>query len=280
MQVSELWRYPVKSMMGESLESLDIGSGGVAGDRGWAVRDEVRGGIRGAKKIGALMDLAARYMGEPGGPVEISLPDGSSVTSADAKVNERLSAALDHEVSLWPLMPADDLDHYRRGEPDSDDLMEELRSVFGRLEDEPLPDLSVFPPEILEFESPPGTYVDAFPLLVISTSALEAMGDALPESVIDVKRFRPNIVVDTGDAAGHPELGWEGRRMRIGGAELELVVSCPRCVMVTRRVGPEIPQDRSVLRHIVADLGQNLGIYANVATPGGVTVGDEAVLLD
>lgn len=280
MQVSELWRYPVKSMMGESLHSLDIGSGGVVGDRGWAVRDEVRGGIRGAKKIGALMDLAARYTGEPGGPVEIGLPDGSSVGSADTDVNERLSAALEHEVSLWPLMPADDLDHYRRGEPDSDDLMEELRSVFGRLEDEPLPDLSVFPPEILEFESPPGTYVDAFPILVMTTSALKALGDALPESVIDVKRFRPNIVIDTGDAAGHPELGWEGRRMRLGGAELELVVGCPRCVMVTRRVGAEIPQDRSVLRHIVSDLNQNLGIYATVATPGAVSVGDKAQFLD
>jgi uncharacterized protein YcbX len=279
MQVSELWRYPVKSMMGESLHSLDIGSGGVVGDRGWAVRDEVRGGIRGAKKIGALMDLAARYTGDPGGPVEIGLPDGASVRSADTDVNERLSGALDHEVSLWPLMPADDLDHYRRGEPDSDDLMEELRSVFGRLEDEPLPDLSVFPPEILEYESPPGTYVDAFPMLVMTTSALKALGDALPESVIDVKRFRPNIVIDTGDAAGHPELGWEGRRMRVGGAELELVVGCPRCVMVTRSVGAEIPQDRSVLRHIVADLNQNLGIYATVATPGAVSVGDKAEFL-
>ncbi|MGI9577390.1 MAG: MOSC domain-containing protein [Microthrixaceae bacterium] len=280
MQVSELWRYPVKSMMGESVEALDIDDGGVIGDRGWAVRDEVRGGIRGAKKIGALMDLSARYTGDPGGPVEIDLPDGSTTASADGDVNDRLSSALEHDVTLWPLMPADDLDHYRRGAPDSDDLLEELRAIFGRLEDEPLPDLSVFPPEIMEFESPPGTYLDAFPLLVLTTSALKALGDSLPESMIDVKRFRPNVVIDTGGAAGHPELAWEGKRLRLGDAELDLTVGCPRCVMVTRQVGPEIPPDRGVLRHIVAELNQNLGIYANVTKPGEVSVGDTAELLD
>lgn len=280
MQVTELWRYPVKSMMGESVAALDIGDGGVVGDRGWAVRDEVRGGIRGAKKIGALMDLVARYTDEPGGPVEIGLPDGSATASADADVNDRLTSALEHDVTLWPLMPADDLDHYRRGEPDSDDLLEELRAIFGRLEDEPLPDLSVFPPEILEYESPPGTYLDAFPLLVLTTSALKALGDALPDSVIDVKRFRPNVVIDTGGAAGHPELGWEGKRLRLGEAELELTVGCPRCVMVTRQVGEDIPQDRALLRHIVAELNQNLGIYATVAKPGAVSVGDTAEFID
>jgi len=65
--ISELWRYPAKSMMGESLDTATITAGGVLGDRGWAVRDEVRGGIRGAKKIGALMKLSARYLAEPTG---------------------------------------------------------------------------------------------------------------------------------------------------------------------------------------------------------------------
>ena len=54
--------------------------------------------------------------------------------------------------------PADDLEHYRRGAPDSDDVVAELRGIFGREDDEPFPDFSVFPPEIVEFESPPGTY--------------------------------------------------------------------------------------------------------------------------
>ena len=175
-------------------------------------------------------------------------------------------------------MPAADLDHYRRGAPDSDDLMEELRAIFGRELDEPLPDLSVFPPEIIEFESPLGTYYDACPLLVMSTSAFRAMEDALPDSVVDVRRFRPSLVVDTGDESGHPELDWVGSTLHVGEVDLELVVGCPRCVMVTREIDERIPQDRSVLRHIVRDLNQNVGVYANVIRPGSVRVGDAVTL--
>ena len=63
--VGELYRYPVKSMAGERLDEVLLGPKGVLGDRAWAVRDEVRGGIRGAKKIPALMGLRARYPAPP-----------------------------------------------------------------------------------------------------------------------------------------------------------------------------------------------------------------------
>jgi uncharacterized protein len=280
MQVAELWRYPVKSMIGEAHDRLTLTTQGVVGDRGWAVRDEVRGGIRGAKKIGGLMTLTAQYTNGPGGPVAISLPDGGQVTSDDVEVDAQLSAALGHRVTLQALRPADDLDHYRRGAPDSDDLMVELRAIFGREDDEPLPDLSVFPEVILEYESPPGTYVDAFPVLLLTTSALGSLEDALPESVIDVRRFRPNVVIDTGDLPGHPEFDWPGRRIRLGTAVLEVTVPCPRCVMVTRPIDERLPADRSILRHIVRELDQNVGVYANVVKPGSVAVADTAELLD
>jgi uncharacterized protein YcbX len=278
MQVSEVWRYPVKSMMGERVDAADLDTAGMVGDRAWAARDEVRGGIRGAKKIGSLMGLAASFTDGPAGPVTITLPDGS-VTTTDAPDRDAvLSAALDHEVTLWPLQPATDLDHYRRGAPDSDDLMVELNSIFGREDGEPLPDLSVFPPEILEYESPPGTYLDAFPVLVLTTSALRSLQDALPDSVVDVRRFRPNLVVDTGDEPGHPEFDWVGRRLTVGEVEFDVVTPCPRCVMVTREVTPDIPADRAVLRHVVRDLDQNVGVYATVARPGRVAVGDPVTL--
>jgi len=279
VHVDQLWIHPVKSMIGMPVESIDVTGTGVAGDRTWAVRDEVRGGIRGAKKIGGLMRLAARYRDGFDGPVDITLTDGTTVGTDDPEAAARVSADLDHEVTLWPLRPADDLDHYRRGAPDSDDLLEELRSIFGRDEDEPLPDLSVFPPEILEFESPLGTYVDAFPVLVMTTSALRTLTEALPDQVIDVRRFRPNVIVDTGDEPGHPELGWQGRRLRLGEAELELVTPCPRCVMVTREVTPDIPADRGILRHVIRELDQNLGMYANVIRPGRVERGDPVELI-
>lgn len=279
MQVGQLWIHPVKSMIGTSVPALDVRSEGVVGDRAWAVRDEVRGGIRGAKKIGGLMRLAAAYRDGVDGPVDITLTDGTTVGTDEPDAAARVSRDLDHEVTLWPLRPADDLDHYRRGPADSDDLLVELRSIFGRDEDEPLPDLSVFPPEIIEFESPPGTYLDAFPLLVMTTAALDSLTDALPETVVDVRRFRPNVVIDTGTASGHPELDWSGRRLRLGEVELALTVPCPRCVMVTREVTPEIPADRAVLRHVVRELDQNVGIYATVLRPGRVEVGAPVELI-
>jgi uncharacterized protein YcbX len=278
MHVSQLWRYPVKSMVGGRVESVVLDELGVVGDRTWAVRDLERGGIRGAKKIGALMRLAARDIED--GQVEITLPDGSTVRTTDADVDDRVSAALDHRVRLEALRPADDLDHYRRGDPDSDDMVAELRGIFGREDDEPFPDFSVFPPIIAEFESPPGTYYDAFPLMVMSEAALAALAAALPGSNVDVLRFRPSLVVDTGDGGadastpGHPEFDWTGRRATIGGATIEFGAPCPRCVMVTREVGNDIPADRAVLRHIVRDLDQNLGIYATIVTPGAIREGE------
>ena len=280
--VSEIWRYPVKSMRGEKLDSVALADGGLPGDRGWAVRDEKRGGIRGAKKIPALMHCSARYrgaVGEQAGPAEITLPDESSVLSNAPDAAARVSAAVDHEVTLWPLVPADALDHYRRGQPDHDDLEKELRAIFGREPDEPLPDLGLFPPELLEFESPPGTYFDAFPLMVMTTASLRRLQELVPDSKVDVQRFRPNIVIDTPGDADFVEPGWAGKRLQIGGATLELTVPCPRCVMITHPVG-DLPKDPNILRTIVREADQNLGVYATVAKPGEIKVGDQVALSD
>ena len=272
--VASLWRYPAKSMMGDSFPRLPIDRGGVIGDRGWAVRDEVRGGIRGAKKIGALMRLHARYVDEPtsGKPppdIEISLPDGTSLRSDDPDVNERLSAALDHPVTLWPLQPATDRDHYRRGAPDTDDLDAELRQIFGREPDEPLPGFEGLPLDVLmEYESPPGTYFDAAPILLVTAQSLATLARLAPQSNFDARRFRPNIVVALDDGDGEfPEQRWIGRRLRLGDVELEVTAPCPRCVMVTRDFA-DLPADRQVLRTIVREADQNLGVYAHVTAPG------------
>ncbi len=279
MHIDQIWRYPVKSMIGERVEQADVAGTGIVGDRVWAVRDQVRGGIRGAKVLGGLMRLAARAPEGPGGPVVITLPDGTEVRADDPDAGRLVSAAIDHEVTLESLRPAEDREHYRRGAPYHDDLMEELRSIFGRTEDEPLPDLTALPPEILEYESPPGTYHDAYPLMIMTTSALRSLREALPGSVVDVRRFRPSVLVDTGDAPGHPEMGWVGRRLRIGSVEVEVRTPCPRCVMVTREIDAEVPEDRAILRHIVRDLDQNVGVYADVVRTGTIRTGDPVAVV-
>ena len=257
-------------MVGASVDSVELTSLGIAGDRHWAIRDLERGGIRGAKKIGDLMKFTAVRDGDA---VTITLPNGSVVSSGDAHVNAVLSDALGVAVALESLPADGNHEHFRRGPADSEDMVEELRNIFGREADEPLPDFAVFPPEVVEFESPPGTHYDCWPLLVMTTSALEALKTALPESIIDIRRFRPSIVIE-GAEAGHPEFSWKGRTATIGSAVIEFLDPCPRCVMVTREINAEIPQDRSILRHIVRDLNQNLGMYARIVQPGTIALND------
>ena len=108
--ITAIYRYPVKSMAGETLTEATLGLQGMYGDRAWAVRDEVRGGIRGAKKIAALMRCAARYDEEPGSgaapPARITLPNGDTLWSNDETAAERLSAAIDHAVTPSPARAA------------------------------------------------------------------------------------------------------------------------------------------------------------------------------
>jgi len=208
----------------------------------------------------------------------ITLPDGGTVATDDRDVDERLSAAIDHRVSMWAKQPAENTEFYRRGQPDNPDVLADLRDIFGRVDDEPLPDFTVFPPEMMEFEYPPGNYFDCYPLMIMTTAALRSLRTALPDSVIDERRFRPSLVIES-DEPGHPEFGWTGRRMRLGAAEIQIGSACPRCVAVTREFGDDMPTDRGVLRHIVRDLDQNVGVYATVVTPGQIAVGDAVELL-
>jgi uncharacterized protein YcbX len=280
--VSEIWRYAVKSMGGELLDNVRLEAGGIPGDRGWAVRDEEKACIRGAKKIPRLMECAARYPVPPtverAGPAEITLPDGSTFASDDEQAAARLSAFLDKNVTLWPLQPADKLDHYRRGEPDHEDLEAELKSIFGLEEDEPLPDVSSFPPEVFEFESPLGTYFDLFPLLIMTDASLERLGELLPDSVIDVRRFRPNFLIRS-DERGFAEAQWTGKKLRLGEAVIEVTIDCPRCVMTTHAFG-DIPKDPQIMRTLVRENSQMLGVYAKVVEPGDISRDDAVEILD
>jgi len=120
-RVGEVWRYPVKSMGGELLRSAPFGPLGMLGDRGWALRDEAAGEIRGAKKLPALMRCQARYDAEPNGaripPATMTLSDGTTLRTGDADANARLSGLVGRAVTLWPVQPADHRDHYRRAAP-------------------------------------------------------------------------------------------------------------------------------------------------------------------
>ncbi len=273
-------------MIGERIDTADLNHDGMIGDRTWATRDLVRGGIRGAKQLGQLMQFSAATSAD--GAITITTPTGIRINLNDEHADQLLSEALDHAVRLEHLKPADDLDHYRRGAPDHDDLMTQLRAIFGRTTDEPIPDFGSFPEDIrkviAEFESPPGTYYDMYPLLVMSEQSLQHLRSELPDAAVDVRRFRPSLVIDSNEpyqsGSTLPELSWVGRRAKIGTAIIQFTMACPRCVMVTREIDEHIPADRSVLRHIVRELNQNLGVYASIIEPGSVALNDVFVLID
>ena len=274
MRVDQLWNYPVKSMIGTRVNEVMVSPLGIVGDRHWAIRDTERGGIRGAKKIGELMQCAARRSENDASVVVITLPNGNEVSSDSPNINQVLSDALGRTVLLQSLPVDNDIEHFRRGPADTDDVMQELRGIFGREAEEPLPDFTAFPPEVAEFESPPGTHHDCWPLMVMTTSALQAMKEALPDSNVDIKRFRPSIVAETNSGEGHVEFSWKGKTASLGTAVIEFLDPCPRCIMITRKVNDELPEDRAILRHVVRDLNQAVGVYARILTPGRVALGD------
>src|SRR3990170_8341238 len=97
--VVALWRYPVKSMVGEELDEAVVTERGVLGYRAYALLDRADGKIASAKhprKWGQLLNFRASYVESPtagGGlpPVRITLPDGVAVESGDDDVDEVLS---------------------------------------------------------------------------------------------------------------------------------------------------------------------------------------------
>lgn len=315
-KVCEIWRYPVKSMGGEKLDACVVSASGLAGDRSWALRDEETGEIRGGKKWPGLMQCHAEYMDAKGivtaampvpddgshiPNVLISLPDGSTVRSDDAHVNACLSDYLGTRVSLWPLQPASDKAHYRRRQPGAavvgvmgkskvfrrvlqaiapyTPLNTQLRGEFSREADEPVPDLSELPGELFEFATPPGTYFDAFPIHVLTTASLDAMKKVNPGALWDVRRFRPNFLIETSpELEGLAESEWAGRSVRIGEVSIACTMPTVRCGM-TMHAQRDLQKDPSILRSIVRDAGQNLGMYATVANGGMVRAGDRVEIV-
>jgi len=303
--VEQIWRYPVKSMAGERLSQCSVGSLGLPGDRGWAIRDEIKSEVKTGTRIPLLMQCASAYAQEPSDEdiphVVITFPDGSSVASDDPEINVRLSAVLGPAVRLWPRQPASDKKHYRRPgaaarviAPLTDvpgfrsllptltklpTLDSTLRAAFSRTPDEPIPDISRLPKELFEFTSPPGTYFDAFPIHVLTSASLVAMKRSNPASDWDVRRFRPNFFVRTVDGIeGLVESEWIGKTLRVGSVEVKCEMPAVRCGMTTNAQAG-LAKDNSVLRTIVKEAQQNLGVYANVTGGGRVSEGDQVELL-
>ncbi len=268
LTIASLFRYPVKSMAGETLEQADLTPTGLYGDRAYALVDTETGKVGTAKSVrrfGDLLKASAAFTTQlqPGQSlphVTISLPSGQSINGAQPA---EISAAFGETVSLLATAPPGLLLEFPAGT---------LGGQHSELTESPI-----------SSAAPPGTFFDLASVLILTTSSLRALEAAYPQGQFDLKRFRPNLVIDTGDQPGFIENSWIGRILSIGpSAQLRIMMPCPRCVMTTLPHA-DLPLDPGILRTIAQlnkiNLGEYgdlpcFGVYAEVLQPGPIYCGD------
>ncbi len=282
--IKEIWRFPVKSMQGDKLERCTVSATGITGDRGWAIRDEVRKEVQWGKRYPELMQCKARYREEPddgnGMDVEITFPDGETIGSDDSHVHQKLTELIGTEATLWPLQPAENLAFYKRYIPSAQEFQEEMVRVFAREEGEPMPDLSKFPEVLMDHVSVPGTFFDNEELNLMTTASIAFMQSRNPEADWDIRRFRPNFYVDTVEGLeGLIENDWVGKSLQIGSATVEISSATPRCGMIVRPQA-DLAFDRSILRSVIKESNQNLGVGAHCREAGEIRVGDVVQIIE
>lgn len=274
-EIREIWRYPVKGMAGESLQAGQLGAHGLNGDRIWAVRDNARQEIQSCKFRPELLLCSARIDGTSQSAVEITFPDGSVMGGSDPQSHARVSELIGHASTIEALRPAADADFYRRYKADDHTWMTELRATFAREADEPLPDiLDNFPSAAAEFVVLRGSFFLVTQFHLLTTGSLVWMKSINPAAEWQTRRFRPNVLVDTGSSHGPIEQDWIGQQIVMGEAvAVACVDTTPRCGAITRAQAG-LPADKTMLRTVVKHGDQNFGVYGEPVISGEIRVGD------
>jgi hypothetical protein len=295
--VAALWRYPVKSMQGEALDEARLGAAGVVGDRAYAVVEVGTGRVASAKhprKWGALFACRARFVAPPraGAPppaVAVTLPDGERVVSDDRGVHAALSRALGRAVRLVAAAaPGAGPGAVGPGRLRETDRTPPGADAPAAVRDEPL-----------ALAAPPGTFFDVAPVHLLATTTLAALAARAPASRVDVRRFRPNVLVRPpapppadapfvendwiGSLVGPADAGGPAPRAP---ARLAVIDPTPRCLVTTLGAG-DLPADPEVLRTVLranAAASRTLapgtrfagvaGVYAVVTADGWLRRGD------
>lgn len=272
--VVSLWRYPVKSMLGEEVPTAQVGETGLFGDRAYALLDQSDGKVATAKnprKWPSLLAFRATFIDPaPAGgrvpPVRVTMPDGTSVTSEQADLDQVLSKALNREVTL-AATERRQVTGVRSAVPPS----------WTAKSEEYWPDMEGLDHRdtVTDFPLPPGTFFDCATVHLLTTAALDRLRSFHPQGRFALPRFRPNIVVEAEPGeSGFPENAWVGLTLAIGDeVRLRITGACGRCVMTTLAQGG-LPKDSDILRAAVRHNRGNVGVYAAVERGGTVRRGD------
>lgn len=260
--IASLWRYPVKSMMGEELNASQIVDRGLVGDRSFALVDRETAKVASAKqprKWAGLFGFRAAYVTPPGGdglpPVRITFPDGTTMTNEQDDLDDVLSRAFGREVVFTATAPE---------EPSLEEYWPDIEGLDHRdtVTDEAMPE---------------GTFFDAAVVHVLTTGTIDRLRELYPDGRFEARRFRPNVVVAS-ETDGFAENDWVGHTLALGDdVRLGIVKPCPRCVMITLPQY-DLPKDPGILRTAAQHNGANVGVYASVLRGGVVRRGDRAVV--
>lgn len=273
-RVAELWRYPVKSMLGERREQLTLTSRGFLGDRAWALRESATGRVASAKRFPQLLAFQARYEVEPTfaapGRIEITLPNGRTMSPDDPDTSAVISELLGHSVRL-------------ENQPHSDEKTGiDRATVFG---DVPVREMKAnWTPESMPdyFQLMTNTFFEigvVFLLTSGSVSHLRKLQGGTAQ--IDRRRFRPNVYIESEpDRGGFVEDSWLGGALNIGGVvrveEFQPTLWCVTSTLAQQ----ELPHDLSILRTAAQHHRGCLGVYATVTKSGLLHVGDPVFLVN
>ncbi|WP_373539779.1 MOSC domain-containing protein [Chamaesiphon sp.] len=260
-KVSSLWRYPVKSMLGEQLDAVAVTPTGLLGDRAYALWDRQTQRIASAKnphKWAKLLEFQATFVEYPQPqatipPVSFALPDGDRATSDDRNIDLILSQLLGREVELLTAVPET---------PSLDQYWPDLEGAANR-------------DTVTQLFMPAGTFFDSCPIHAITTATLARLQQLYPDGHFEPARFRPNILIEPIAAdTTFVENDWVGSQMTIGNeVRLSIDTACPRCV-VTTVAQSDLPTDLNILRTTARHNNSIAGIRASVLQPGSIRCGD------
>lgn len=243
-RVAGCWRYPVKSFQGLAQERLTVTPSGIDGDRTFGLIDVEADRLLSAKRTAELLMASAT-------DDSVTLPDGTTYAVDDPAIDDVLTAWVGRPIRFARAGATGPVSYQMTFDPPNDDA------------------------ELFDIPTPEGTFLDIASVHIVTTATLRGCAEARPDVDWDVRRFRPNLLVDV-DGPLFLEHDWIGREVRIGAVTLRVDAPMLRCAMPLR-AQPGLDKQNQLF-HALNELNStfpgHLGLCASVVEPGEVAVGD------
>ena len=258
-RVDSLWRYPVKSMRGEELAEAYVGFPGVYGDRLYAFKSSASPTgfpyLTGREQEEMIL-YRPRFRHPDKAAKPTNLTEAENISPGLTPLfADPTDLGVDVETPSGEMLAVDDPALLRR-------LVERIGAS---------PSLALLRSE--------RAMTDCRPVSLFSVQTVHLLGEEIG-GAIDKRRFRANIYLDLGSAAGFAEDGFVGRTLRIGSkAVISVLERDPRCKMITLDPDTAEPSPE-ILRRVARDHDGKAGVYGAVLVEGMVRQGDEIELLD